>query len=230
VDTEKYYLLFPEDRYEIPSWSATLPANSADPYVNVAVHVNQQGLSPDSTYFIPIAIQSVSRYEVNPDKSNMLLRISVINDYAEHVPATTIYTMKGTITSGATSTAVTGSKTVRPLSADEVRFYAGIQTETNQRTVEEIARYALIAKINSDNTVSLRPYGTIEVEMLALEGYNRYYTLYDELTGRDIQYMDLYYRYRTLQTPSTPENPATWSNWTEVREMLQRANYPNVIK
>ena len=230
IDTEKYHLLFPEDKYEIPSWTATLPARSDDPYVNVAVHVNQQGLSADSTYFIPIAVKSVSRYEVNTEKSNMLLRISVINDYAEHVPATTVYSMKGTITSGATSTAVTSSKVVRPLSADEIRFYAGIQTETNQRTVAEIAKYALVAKIHPDNSVSLRPYGTMELEMLPLDGYNRYYTQYDELTGRDIQYIDLYYRYRTLKTPAAGGNPAAWDEWIESREMLQRTNYPTVIK
>jgi hypothetical protein len=193
------------------------------------VRVNQQGLSPDSIYFIPLAIKSVSRYEMNPDKSNMLLRIAVINDYAEQT-ATTVYTLKGTITSGTTSTAVTGAKVVQPLSADEVRFFAGIQTQTNQSTLEDIAKYALIAKINPDNTVSLRPYGTIEVEMLTQEGYNRYYTQNDPITGRDVQYMDLYYRYRTLKTPATSETPESWDNWIEVKEILQRANYPNVIK
>jgi hypothetical protein len=120
---------------------------------------------------------------------------------------------------------VTGSKVVQPLSADEVRFFAGIQVQTNQSTLEEIARYALIAKINPDHTVSLRPYGTIEVEMLTQEGYNRYYTQNDPITGRDIQYMDLYYRYRTLASA-----PDTRDNWIEVKEILQRANYPNVIK
>jgi hypothetical protein len=229
IDTAKYHLLLPQDRYEIPSWTVTLPADSPEAYANVAVHVNQQGLSPDSTYFIPIAIKSVSRYEVNPEKSNMLLRVAVINDYAEQT-ATTIYTMKGTITSGTMTTAVTGSKIVRPLSADEVRFFAGIQVQTNQSTLEDIAEYALIAKINPDNTVSLRPYGTIEVEMLTQEGYNRYYTQNDPITGRDVQYMDLYYRYRTLKTPATPETPESWDDWIEVKEILQRANYPNVIK
>jgi hypothetical protein len=230
IDSAKYYLLFPKDKYTIPSWTVTLPANSSDPYANVEVQVDVQGLSPDSTYFIPIAIKSVSRYEANPDKSNMLLRISVINDYAEHLPATTVYTMKGTTTSGATVTAVSVSKIVRPLSADEIRFYAGIQTETNSSTVEEIAKYSIVAKINPDNSVSLRPYGTMELEMLEQEGYNRYYTQYDELTGRDVQYMDLYYRYRTLRTPAIGEDPAVWDNWIEIREMMQRTNYPAVIK
>jgi hypothetical protein len=230
IDTAKFARLLPQNRYEIPSWTTTLPANSTDPYANVAVHVNQQGLSPDSIYFIPIAIKSVSRYEVNTEKSNMLLRVAVINDYAEQT-ATTVYSMRGTTTSGSTTTSVTVSKIVQPLSADEVRFFAGSQpAQTNQSTVEEIAKYSIVAKINSDNTVSLRPYGTMELEMLEQEGYNRYYTQYDELTGRDIQYMDLYYRYRTLKTPAIGEDPAVWDNWIEVREMLKRENYPAVIK
>jgi hypothetical protein len=228
IDTDQYARLLPQSRYEIPSWTATLPANTSDSYTNVEVRVNQQGLSPDSIYFIPIAIQSVSQYEVNPDKSNMLLRVAVINDYAEQT-ATTVYTLKGTVTSGTTSTAVTGSKIVQPLSADEVRFFAGIQVQTSKSTLEEIAKYALTAKINPDHTVSLRPYGTIEVEMLTQDGYNRYYTQNDPITGRDVQYMDLYYRYRTL-IPATPDTPESRDEWIEVKEILQRVNYPNVIK
>ena len=230
IDTASFARLLPQSRYEIPSWTTTLPANSTDPYINVAVRVNQQGLSPDSIYLVPVAIKSVSRYDVNHEKSNMLLRIAVINDYAEQT-ATTVYSMKGTTTSGSTTTSVTVSKIVQPLSANEVRFFAGSQpAQTNQSTPEEIAKYAIVAKILPDNTVSLRPYGTMELEMLDMEGYNSYYTQYDELTGRDIQYMDLYYRYRTLRTPADDENPAVWDNWIEVREMLQRTNYPTVIK
>jgi hypothetical protein len=231
IDTPKFARLLPQSRYEIPSYSVTLPALSPDPYANVLVYVDQQGLSPDSVYFIPLAIQSVSRYETNPDKSNLLLRVAVINDYAEQT-ATTVYTMKGTNTTGSTATAVTGSKIVRPLAADEVRLFAGIQAETNQSTPEEIARYAIVAKINPDNSVSIRSYGTIEVEMLTMEGYNRYYTQYNAVTGQDVQYMDLYYKYRTLTTPAIedPPTPAVWSAWTEVREILERSNYPNVIK
>jgi hypothetical protein len=228
IDTDKFARLLPQSRYRIPSWNVTLPAGSPDSYANMEVHIDQQGLSPDSIYLIPLSIQSVSRYEVNPEKSNMLLRVAVINDYAQQT-VTTMYTLKGTVISGSTSTAVTSSKVVQPLSADEVRFFAGIQVQTNKSTLEDIAKYALIAKIDPDGSVSLRPYGTIEVEMLTQEGYNRYYMKNDPVTGRDEQYMDLYYRYRTL-TLATPGTPDTWSNWIEIREMLQRANYPNVIK
>jgi hypothetical protein len=228
IETDQFARLLPQSRYEIPSWTVTLPADSPDSYANMEVRVNQQGLSPDSIYFIPIAIQSVSQYEVNPEKSNMLLRIAVINDYAEQT-ATTVYTQKGTITTGTTPSAVTGSKVVQPLSTDEVRFFAGIQVQTNKSTGEEIAKYALVAKINPNSTVSLRPYGTIEVEMLTQDGYNRYYTQNDPITGRDVQYMDLYYRYRTLIL-ATPETPESRDNWIEVKEILQRVNYPNVIK
>jgi hypothetical protein len=228
IDTPKFARLLPQSRYEIPSYTVTIPALSPDPYANVLVYVDQQGLSPDSVYFIPLAIQSVSRYETNPDKSNLLLRVAVINDYAEQT-ATTVYSMKGTVTTGSTATVVTGSKIVQPLSADEVRLFAGTQAQTNQSTSEEIAKYAIVAKINPDNTVSLRPYGTSEVEMLTQEGYNRYYIQNNPVTGQDVQYMDLYYKYRTL-TPATESTPESWSAWTEVREILERTNYPKEIK
>jgi hypothetical protein len=220
INTDKYARLLPQSRYEIPSWSVTFPAGSPDSYANLGVRIDQQGLSPDSIYLVPLAIKSVSRYEVNPEKSNMLLRVAVMNDYAEQI-ATTVYTMKGTLAIATTSIAVTGSKVVQPLSADEVRFFAGIQVQTNKSTLEDIAKYALIAKIDSDGAVSLRPYGTIEVEMLTQKDYNRYYTQNDPVTGREVQYMDLYYRYRI---------PGPGAYWTEVKEMLQRVNYPNEVK
>jgi hypothetical protein len=65
--------------------------------------------------------------------------------------------------------------------------------------------------------------------MLTQDGYNRYYTQNDPITGRDVQYMDLYYRYRTL-IPATPDTPESRDDWIEVKEILQRVNYPNVIK
>jgi hypothetical protein len=60
---DSYARLLPSNRYEISSFRAVLPANSPEQYVKVPVKINHHGLSPDSVYFIPLAIKSVSQLE-----------------------------------------------------------------------------------------------------------------------------------------------------------------------
>jgi hypothetical protein len=215
---DAYARLLPPNRYEISSFRVVLPANSPEQYVKVPVKINHHGLSPDSIYFIPVAIKSVSKYEVNPDKYNVLFRVAVENDYAEQI-STTVYYQRGTTVTGATSTPITGSKMLYPLSKDEVRMFAGVRTQTAQTTLAEINTYSIAVKINADSSAVIRSYGTIEVEQLEESSYNRYYTI-TGAEGKDVDYIDLYYRFRTLVST----NPDVYSNWTEIRESLQRMN------
>jgi hypothetical protein len=217
-DERAYARLLSSDRYEISSFRAVLPASSPEQYVKVPVKINQHGLSPDSVYFVPLAIKSVSKYEVNPDRYNMLFRVAVENDYAEQIN-TTVYYQRGTTVSGSTSIPITGSKMVYPLSVDEIRMFAGVRTQTAQTTLEEINAYSIVAKINADSSVVIRSYGTIDVEQLEDASYNRYYTEIDA-EGKAVDYIDLYYRFRTLVST----DPDVYSNWTEIKESLQRMN------
>jgi hypothetical protein len=219
IDSSSYAILLPKERYDIPSMTVVLPANSSDPYVKVPVNIQQQGLSPDSIYFIPIAIKSVSRYEVNPEKYNALVRITVENDYAEQQP-TTIYLQKGTSLTGSTVTALNGSKIVQPLSTNEIRFFAGNIAQTAKSTKADILKSAVTVRINTDESLTVLPFGTIEVETLSDPDYNKYYIRIDPETGKEIQMFDLYYRYRTLNST----NPNVYSAWITIRESLQRSN------
>jgi hypothetical protein len=215
-NVDSYARLLPPNRYEISSFRIVLPANSPEQYVKVPVKINQHGLSPDSVYFIPLAIKSVSKYEVNPDKYNMLFRVAVENDYAEQIK-TTVYYQRGTTIIGNTPIPITGSKMVYPLSKDEVRMFAGVRTQTSKTTLTEINTYSIVAKINADSSVIVRSYGTIEVEQLEDTNYNRYYTQINA-EGKAVDYIDLYYRFRTLLSA----NPDVYSDWTEIRESLQK--------
>jgi hypothetical protein len=215
---EAYARLLSPDRYEISSFRVVLPAHSPEQYVKVPVKINQQGLSPDSVYFIPLAIKRVSKYEVNPDKYNVLFRVAVENDYAEQI-TTTVYYQRGTNVTGSTPIPITGSKMVYPLSKDEVRMFAGVRTQTAQTTLKEIDTYSIAVKINADSSVVIRPYGTIQVEQLEEAAYNRYYTMLNA-EGKSVDYIDLRYRFRTLKSV----NPDVYTDWTNIRESLQRMN------
>jgi len=225
IDTAKYANLLKEDRYEIETNLVNFPSQNEDQYVKVAVTVQPDGLSPDSIYFIPIAVKRVSKYEINEEKSNILFRVALENNYAEQL-TDTYYQMRGNTLNdaGEATVSISGTKLVRPLSKNSVRLYAGSQAQTTSSTVEQINRYSIVLTVEDNNQVRITPYGTIEVEQL--DG-GSYWNTYEEAKvnaadNKVSKYFYLYYRFRTLQTPASDDTPAVRDNWTTVKETLRR--------
>ncbi|MDR1518048.1 MAG: DUF1735 domain-containing protein [Dysgonamonadaceae bacterium] len=215
IKVASYAKVLPADRYEIASYTVTIPANNADQYVKVPVKVKPLGLSPDSIYFIPLAIKSVSRYGVNETKYNLLYRVTIENDYAKQ-KTTTYYTKKGSVKnqSNNSETTLSGSKIVQPLTEDKVRFFVGNYSQGQTTTIADIERYAVTVQIKSDNALEFASYGTIDVEKLSADNYNIYV---EELQGtKTYRRLYLYYRYRIRNTDGT------YGTWMEVKETLTR--------
>jgi hypothetical protein len=213
---DSYAKILPASRYKIDSYTITIPAKLEEQYVKVPVKVTPLGLSPDTVYFIPLAIKSVSRYGVNEDKYNMLYRVTIENDYARQ-KVTTYYTKKGTVRnqSNNSETILSGSKIVQPLTKNEVRMYTGNNTQGYLASKEDIDRYSIVVRINADQTVGFAPYGNIEVEKLEAEGYNIYNP--KVMRGTKAQrVLYLYYRYRIQN------NDGSYGAWMEVKETLTR--------
>jgi hypothetical protein len=210
-----YAKVLPADRYEIESYTVTIPANSEDQYVKVPVRVKPLGLSPDSIYFIPLAIKSVSRYEVNDEKYNLLYRVTIENDYARQ-KITTYYVKKGTVKdqSNNLETTLSGSKIVQPLTKDKVRMFTGNNTQNQTATPSDIEKYAITVQVKDDKTIDIQPYGSIEVEMLDAPDYNRYGIVMQGTKEQRVFF--LYYRYR-IQNDN-----GTFDSWIEVKETLTR--------
>ena len=218
-DEDKYARLLPASRYDISSYTITIPAKPDEQYVKVPVKVRPLGLSPDTIYFIPLAIKSVTRYGVNPEKYNMLYRVTIENDYAQQ-KVNTYYTKRGTQINPATphiENVLSGVKLVQPLTKNTVRMFVG-NWDNQEMTVENIDKYAMVVQVNEDNTLDITPYATdnLEVERLDdLENYNFYYP--KETQGdRDYRVFYLRYRYRIL------DSDGTYSAWMEARESLTR--------
>ncbi|WP_019539300.1 BT_3987 domain-containing protein [Proteiniphilum acetatigenes] len=210
----EYAKLLPADRYEIASYTVTLPANSGYHYVRMPVKVRPLGLSPDSIYFIPLKIKSVSRYDVNEDKSDVLFRVAIENDYAEQL-VPTYYAKSGTMTNPIT--VLSGTKLVQPLEKDKVRMFIGNETYGNTTTVADIERLSVVVQILEDNTLVVTPYGdSMEVEMLDnVNGYNRYVPeLLQGTTRQRVFYLN--YRFRLKKSDGT------FNVWREVEERLIR--------
>lgn len=224
IDTSKFAHLLSKDRYKIETSTVHFPANHVDPYMKVAVSVLPDGLSPDSVYFIPVAIKSISNYEINPDKMNMLFRIVVENYYAEQLKDT-YYQLKGNKLNAAGEAigGIAGSKLARPINKNSIRIYAGNETQTSKSTKAEIDKFSVILTVDANNKVKISPYGSIQIEQYEKDNWNIYEEIKKNSVDTDVnKYFNLYYRYRTLKTPATGSNPAVYNDWVIVQETLKR--------
>ncbi|MDR1666994.1 MAG: DUF4361 domain-containing protein [Bacteroidales bacterium] len=230
IDTSKFALLLPESRYRIDPMRVVIPANNKDQYVKVPVIIYLDGLSPDSTYFIPLAIKNVSRYEVNPEKYNMLFRVLLENRFAE-LKTTTYYSMRGNTLDAAMEAvvggAISGTKLARPISKNAVRIFAGmgpvkadfgIDPVLARPSTDELDKYGIVLTVDENDSVSIAPCGTIQVEQINGDQWNTYEEARNNMVDETVtKYFYLRYRYRTLKTP-----PSTYDNWITVQETLKR--------
>ena len=212
----QYAKLLPKSRYEISSYTVTLPAKSDYHYERIPVKVRPEGLSPDSVYFIPLKIVSVSEYDVNEEKQDILFRVAIENDFATQYPET-YYTKSGQMTSP--TLVLSGTKTVHPLGKDKIRMFIGNEAFTAFTTPEDIARSSVVVQIHEDNSVTVLPYDSslMEVEMLSnLPDYNRYDPeLMQGLTKQRVFWLN--YQVRQRSTPT-----GNFGAWREVEERLIR--------
>lgn len=224
IDVDKYARMLPEELYQIESNRILFPANNPDQYVKVPINVRTESLSPDSIYLIPISIKSTSKYEVNKEKSGVLYRVTMKNDYAEQMNDT-YYQLRGTIIGDdGNNTSISTSKLVRPLTKNSVRLYAGSYTQViTTATVDDIVKYSIIVSVDENDKVQITPYGTIEVEQLdGGDEWNYYEEAKTYVDTKIVKRFYLYYRFRTLKSPATSSQPAEWNDWVTIKETLKR--------
>lgn len=232
LDYEKYARLVDPKLYRFPTMTANLKASDENNYSLLPFYIdpkNLLSLSVDSTYFIPVAIKEVSEYSIKEEKKNILVRIRLMNKYAETIKST-YYAMKGfSGNSIDDNNPMTINKVVVPFTANSVRTTIGT-TSIKDPTEADIARTCIAIHVNEDNTVNVTPFnaeaGTLEVEMLQVskEEYPNfiYENVYVELppkfpNGKISQSFLIYYKYRWRD--NTDED---WSDWTHSRESLTR--------
>lgn len=95
LDEDKYAKELDPSRYTIKSYTAVMKVGDQDPYVKLPIEVRTEGLSPDSTYLIPLRIASCTPYEVNKDKSRVLYKVYIENDFTSQKSPLTLF-MRGT--------------------------------------------------------------------------------------------------------------------------------------
>jgi len=162
VDMARYARLLPSTNYTISSYQLTIPAGQIS--ARLPVVITPDGLSPDSSYVIPLRVESYSACEINPLKNYVLYEVRIKNYWANG-DGTTSYSMKSKITEDDVTIEVPGTKTMAPLDANTVRIMAG--NETYESNLAVLNKAAIVLTIDTTtNKVSIRPYKTITVHQI----------------------------------------------------------------
>ena len=198
LDYSKYAVLLPEDNYEIQTFTTTLKANSGDDYSLLPIKINPEGLNPDVNYMLPMKIKSISDYELNPDKQRVMFNVKPKNDYAS-TKTTTYYQTSGFetrhLSTGDVPSTISVTRPVVPVSKNQIRMFAGYHTYVvGSLDPEDVDKYAMTVTLNDDGSLSISPYGSIELEQVGGSDENYYFT--NKLTG----YLTLVMSYRFKDT------------------------------
>ena len=162
-ELEKYAQLLSTDRFVVPSFNTRIKAGEPSATAFVPIEIDVNGLSPDSTYMIPFRIKSAEDVEINETKDFVLYRIQMVNNYSSSTSRT--YKMRGTKQpEGAVVSNITTNKVLLPLSHNQVRLFP--ENLTTSATLAVIHSTAIVLIVNSDNSVRVKPYKSIEIEQL----------------------------------------------------------------
>lgn len=156
VEYNRYAHVLPENKYDVDSYQIRIPAGQIKSSLPIKIRPN--GLSPDSTYFVPLRIDSHDSYEANPEKSYVLFEVRIKNFYAKADGTT--YNLIGK----EQERSIFGTKIMHPLGANKVRIMAG--TEAYLADIEVHKKYALVLEIDEEGKVYITPYGDIQVNQI----------------------------------------------------------------
>lgn len=197
-DLNKYAQLLSPNRYTIPSFEAHIKAGEPSATTAFPIEIDVNGLSPDTTYMVPVKIKSADDVEINEEKNFVLYRIQLVNKYSSITSR--FYKMKGTKhPDGSFVSNITTNKIISPIAYNQVRLFP--ENLTTVVTLEAINDRSIVLVINEDNSVRVKPYKYVQVEQT---GECKYDPEEKEFT--------LNYRYRL---PSD-------TRWTTVYEILTR--------
>ncbi|GAP72666.1 hypothetical protein SAMD00024442_4_12 [Candidatus Symbiothrix dinenymphae] len=158
VDEGKYAQYLSADRYVIDNpANITIPAGERTGRMKIKIRAT--GLCPDSTYLIPLRVNTYSAYEFNPEKSDVLYRVLLKNFYATQTPTSlfTLYNFRG-VRNGAN---IMGNKQVFPVSGTQARIMAGNIDYEAKRDI--IKNGSILLDVGNDNKVTITPWSKITV-------------------------------------------------------------------
>ena len=160
AETQNYAKRLPISKYDIEDHHIVIPKGERSGKMKITFR--PEGLSPDTAYFLPLSIASMSAYELNSKKSNVMYRVLIKNKYAvQYSSGFSEYKMNGF----RGETAIVMTKPMYPLTQNKVRLMAGNML-ADDYTFEE---GAIVLEVSGDNKVSIIPYkegGTLSITQM----------------------------------------------------------------
>ncbi|KAA6338489.1 hypothetical protein EZS27_013512 [termite gut metagenome] len=155
VAYDKYVHVLSKSKYDIDQYRLTIPTGQIKAVL--PFRIRPEGLSPDSTYFLALKVDSYSTYEANPEKSYLLYSVRLKNLWAKG-DGNTNYTMRGKqrVSGSESEIEMPGFKIMHPLSANKVRIMAGL--ESYAANVTALEKSAIVLEVDVDNKVNISSY------------------------------------------------------------------------
>lgn len=210
VEEDKYLDPLTPSHYEIPSMTVKINPNDVPARAFLPIKIKPEGLSPDSAYYIPLKIKSVSIDSIAEKHNSVMYRVYIKNQYADQMDQT-LYSMRGERTDpGKTPYAIMTNKIVLPISKNKIR------TTVDQKAFESkmpvINSSCMVIEIKADKSLLITPFNSefLDIEMVDKEGYNQYRK---DPAGNNRFYLS--YRYRTRSGDG-------WIEWATISENLVR--------
>ncbi|MBY5958755.1 DUF4361 domain-containing protein [Membranicola marinus] len=144
-DSSRYVHMLNQENFEVPSFTVEIKKGTL--YSNMPILLNAHGLSPDTTYVIPLRIKQVNEYEVNEELSSILYAVQLKNEYSGQ------YRMSGTLidTASGVEQQVFKDKNIVPIDEFTSRMYVAAENENPAN----IPTYTLKFSVNPDNSVTI---------------------------------------------------------------------------
>lgn len=158
ADASMYAKALSPNQYDIPDHTIRIKAGELTG--RTMIKLRPEGLSPDSIYFISLRATATSDIELNPEKSTILYQVVLENDFASQVRGSSLYTMTGLVNGMVTA----ANKTLFPLTSNSVRMVAGTESFVSQE--DAIRKTSLILTVAKDGKVTIKPYGSLEVQQI----------------------------------------------------------------
>lgn len=142
-DSSRYVQKLSQENFDIPSFTVSI--KKGELYSNMPILLDSRGLSPDTTYVIPLRIKQVNEYEINEELSSILYAIRLENEYSGQ------YRMAGTLTDTASGyeQQVFKDKKIVPIDEFTSRMFIAAENENPAN----IPTHTLTFTVKSDNSV-----------------------------------------------------------------------------
>ncbi len=166
TDVSKYAIPMPKSKYDISSYKCVIKAGES--LGTIPVNIRPEGLSPDSTYFIPVRVDNYDGYEMNPEKGTLLMKIAFKNRWAASTGTGYSMTGKRRIITSSNEISMPGTKTVYAYASNSVRVMPGNEVfKADKHTLEAKAMILEIEDTPEDvKKVTIKPLRDLKVTQI----------------------------------------------------------------